>query len=117
MTDDKIKEIESRWAAAKPGPWYWDMSCSGHYVQLVSKPNMHTFVFDTARWGMQGATLRFNTEAGMTEALFFKKPRKAYNQKHDLDIDHPDAVAIAHAPEDVAYLLNRVRELEAKLSA
>ena len=46
----------------------------------------------------------------------FAVPRMKHHPDFDMDIDHPDAQAIAHAPADVAALVQCVRQQQTEIA-
>lgn len=125
-----IDEIRERWQKATPGPWEWRGNVDVNRVWLGGwvKGIGGTSVMDFVRWGMQGAQPRFIDENLMMDRasempVFEVAPtatsradRRVY--RGDLiGIRHPDAMAIAAAPADVAALLAEVDRLTKALEA
>ena len=112
----RIEEIAARLAAATPGPWMWrgqDYSprLQGHHPRWGT-----VTVMDFVRSGMQWAQPRFrNDECYMdkgTEIPVYEVCRAATSRddprvyRRDIvGYRNPDAEFIAHAPDDIAYLL------------
>lgn len=97
----QIDEIRSRWEKATPGPWRW----FGRYLATTHSGRRAVIVF--GRWGMRDADPLFCTDGILEHG---EKPCRA-----DIDgIHHPDAEAIASAPEDVRVLLAEVDRLRAE---
>jgi len=97
MTDDtkpSIEEIRARWAAATPGPWrhWYDESVEDDVRVCFSRDGV------ACEWCI--ALASFEGEAPATSVSRWRA----------------DAVFIAHAPSDVAWLLERVAVLEAELA-
>lgn len=86
---DRIAEIEARWANATKGPWYLER--------------------DDRDYGAIGYRVTDGAGSDLAQVSEETYPDEAIARAAC------DATAIAHAPEDVAYLLQRVRELEAGL--
>jgi hypothetical protein len=80
----RLDEIKARWAKATPGPWGW--APNPHGGARVQKPN-----------------------AGIADVLWRAGVEHPVQQSCEANAD-----AIAHAPDDVAYLL---RELDARTAA
>lgn len=121
---NSIEEIRDRWEKATPGPWEWRGNVDSHRVWLGgwTKGLGGTSVMDFVRWGMQGAQPRFIDENFMmnrasTMPVFEVAPTATERSdcrvyRGDLiGIRHPDAVAIAAAPDDIAALLAEVDRL------
>ena len=120
---DRIVEIEARACAATPGPWVWRGNVDTKQVYLATTHSGMVIVMDFVRWGMQGAAPAFRNSMVMEhtgdlveyevcpDAADRKDPRVYRGDFYR--IRHPDAEFIAHAREDIDYLLARIRELEA----
>lgn len=102
MTPEQIQAIKDRWDKATPGPWHWDVNKSCKFVSLES--NGHV-VMGFKRYGMGGAQPTFLGEYALEPAEMLAVPRKANHPNFDMDINHPNAQAIASAPSDIADLL------------
>lgn len=121
--EDKIKEIEQRLNKATPGPWQWDVNIACKTAHLETTHSGMYFVLGFQRWGMQSAQPEFqkfkNYEGPVEERgslgtypiKEFAVPRMAHHPDFDMDINHPDAQLIAHAPEDIKYLLGEIKRL------
>lgn len=122
VTYDRVPEIRARLKAATPGPWRWfgDMS-NGGSPYLAARHSGRRFVMKFWRNGMQGAQPVFQGPDGMVptkdlaiyevcpDATDAKDPRL---YRHDIvGFRSPDADLIAHAPEDIRYLLELVERL------
>jgi hypothetical protein len=124
---DRIVEIEARACAATPGPWVWRGNVDIHDISLRSvgergSPTVLTF----GRWGMQSAKPVFNSPDNRGLLQWATETRVQFEVSPDathrtdprvyrgdiIGIRHPDAEFIAHAREDINYLLARIRELE-----
>ncbi|HEY9354520.1 MAG TPA: hypothetical protein VIP28_14755 [Nocardioides sp.] len=122
-----ISEIRERWEKTSAGPWHWSGNTKTNQVYLARwvKGMGRVTVMAFSRWGMQGAQPQFIDNPAdpffvqdaskmpvyevAPNATSGKDP-KVY--RHDLiGIRHPDAVAIAAAPGDVAALLAEVDRL------
>ncbi|GED14828.1 hypothetical protein [Aneurinibacillus migulanus] len=124
MTEQELQEIQNRWAAATPGPWRWDVNKTDKLVHLSTTHSGRYHVMQFRRYGMQGAQPMFQkyekyegpvTERGsegMHKVEDFAIPRVSHMTKYGLDINHPDAQAIANAPEDVRKLIKEVKRLQ-----
>lgn len=84
----------SKWT---PGPWRWSINRRGKSVELSGATG---FVMDFARWGMSGATPRFNCDGNMARAECFAEtiPGRAHHADWCQSLAHPDARLIAAAP-------------------
>lgn len=122
-TDDRVPEIRARLKAATPGPWRWfgDMSHGGS-PYLAAKHSGRKFVMKFWRNGMQGAQPVFQGSDGMVPgkdlAIYEVWPTATDDAsdprlyRHDIvGFRNPDADLIAHAPEDIRYLLELVEKL------
>ena len=113
MTEQQLQAIENRWAKAAKGPWMWDMNKSCKEIMLESS-GRHV-VMGFRRYGFGGAQPEFVVDGFLIPAVELAVPRKAHHPNFDMDIIHPDAQAIAHAPNDVAALLAEVRRLSEQI--
>lgn len=103
-TTERLAEIEARWAEATPGPWAWHGNERNHNVYLIQEYGQT--VMALRRWGMQKAQPAF------TVNHFLKAASDMLETDHNgviWSMNHPDARAIAAAPDDVAYLLAELR--------
>lgn len=117
----EIQTIKDRWSKATKGPWQW----SGY----VSKDNLkQTDINLMTTWGGRRVVMMFE-RVGFRDAQPWFQPQPGdlgMQQGRDLvkqdpetssgqfwGINHPDAEAIAHAPEDVRVLLETVHNLYA----
>ena len=92
-----------------PEPWRWELNEKSKEVQLVGgHPKFDKLVMDFARWGMGGATPRFNREIG---ALNIMAPARVFDmivegREHHAawfkTIDHPDANRIVSCVNNCA---------------
>lgn len=114
--DAKINEIAERWGRATPKPWRWDANRSCKFVSLESNRYV---VMGFKRYGTQGAQPAFISvdDGNIVPAMELAVPRKKNHPDFDMDIEHPDAQAIAKAPEDIDDLLQIVAVLRAELIA
>lgn len=111
MNDEQIAAIRARWSAATPGPWKWRGNGSSWALRLEALIPMRPIVMAFARWGWSGAQPLFRDDA---RCVLIDPPYirpKPYDRAHITGIDHPDAIAIEHAPADVAALLAEVDRL------
>lgn len=122
---DKSGEITARLEAATPGQWFWSGNVDNHSIQLSA----HVAGWGTCsivqfrRSGMQGAEPYFMDDKVMMhrardlavyavakDALTRDDPR--VYRGDIVGIRNPNAELIAHAHEDITFLLGRVNELE-----
>lgn len=113
-----IDAIRARWAKATPGPWRWFGNTFGKNIYLATTHSGRMDVMDFARYGPRFAqpVFRVDSPTGgiMTKAHDLVTYEVDY--RHDISgIDHPDAEAIAAAPEDVRVLLDEVDRLRDEL--
>lgn len=111
MTPAELQAIRDRWDKATPGPWLWDVNKSCKEIMLESSGRY--IVMGFRRYGFGGAQPEFVVDGFTVSAVELAVPRKAHHPNFDMDIDHPDAQAIANAPGDIAALLAEVRRLQA----
>ncbi len=113
---ERLSEIRARCEAATPGPWYWDAIDAHKRICLESA---RWKVMDFARYGMYGAAPRFLVDGIMERAdsLLKSIPGKEHHRGFDNYIDHPDAAFIAHAREDIPYLLAELEQSSLKINA
>ena len=110
MSDDELAEIEERWSKASNGAWIWEVNPKYHTVSLRSRGGL--VVMDFVRWGMGSAAPRFLDENHLlhrVDKLMEPIPGREHHSHWAQQVNHPDAVAIAAAPEDVRSLLAEVR--------
>ncbi|MFJ4847599.1 hypothetical protein [Streptomyces sp. NPDC088733] len=122
----RIKEITTRTEAAYPGPWRWRGNTEARHMRLQSPHGGGMTVMDFDRWGMQGAQPRFAIDRMMHKAeelVTYEVHRLDWVDKSeppyraDIDgIDHPDAEFIAHAREDIPFLLGELDRTRAELA-
>lgn len=111
-----IAEIKERWGRATKGPWLW--AGSNNSVALMAARGWGDVVMAFRRWGMRGAQPAFVIDGLIYDVARGKGGRsllirpESHNQWKIRGIDHPDAVAIANAPTDVAFLLGEVERLQ-----
>lgn len=131
MTEQELKAIESRCAAATPGPWMWDMRTHSKMCQLETTHSGHYFVMGFDRWGTQSACPIFQKynryegpvnergSHGMIRADKLAKslPGKEHHDGFDDYIDHPDAIFIEHSKADMDALLSEIHRLTTDLAA
>jgi hypothetical protein len=111
-----IDDIRARWAAATRGPWAWRGNKDSKTIDLLSaRSAWGDVVLDFQRWGLQGARPCFNTDGLIVRPDWIMGP--PHHPWEIVGIDHPDAIAIAAAPADVAALLAEVDRLRAALLA
>jgi hypothetical protein len=92
---DRLTEIRSRLERATPGPWSHD---TGKYDEHdTSSPDL---VCAAPRWDNVARCYQDDLDEGAPPGQ-----------------DHRNAAFIAHAPEDIAWLLDQVAELERKVAA
>ncbi len=84
--NDRLKEIKARLEEATPGPWRWEMDRHTALRGPNHQDVFHTYGYE--RMGDRG-------DSGLT-----------------IDEEDPDAILIANAPTDIAWLVQRVEELE-----
>jgi hypothetical protein len=111
-----LDAIRDRWAAATPGPWHWVGYVRPHDLTLQTVGRGGLYVMQFRRKGMQSGEPWFqdpprNRVAPASE--FYKTDHAG----RILDIDRPDARAIAAAPQDIADLLEEVGRLREALEA
>ena len=113
MTEDELAEIEERWSKASSGAWIWEVNPKYHTVSLRSRGGL--VVMDLVRWGMGSAAPRFLDENHLlhrVDKLMEPIPGREHHSHWAQQVNHPDAVAIAAAPEDVRDLIAEVRRLK-----
>ena len=110
-TMSREDEIKARLEKATKGPWYWNVNPKHKQIELRNGGNI---VMDFIRWGMGGAMPRFNIRGLMRKAseLTSNWPGRDHHASWAQQLSNPDAVFIAHAREDVPYLLDRVAMFE-----
>jgi hypothetical protein len=98
----------------RPGPWRWCGNTGSHSIYLATVHGGRIFVMNFERWGMRGATPRFQVKSRMVKAADLvrfevgdrdivgvdaaKKSRGVYRRDVS-SIDHPDARLIEAAAE------------------
>ena len=131
MTEEKhnkkrLSEIQERLDRATPGPWMWDVNSASRNARLVTTHSGKHYVMKFQRWGAQMAAPSFQvfdkyegpvTERGSqgmkrADKLLKSHPGKDHHIGYDDYIDHPDAELIAHAPDDIAWLISEVHRLQ-----
>jgi hypothetical protein len=109
---DRLKEIKERLNKATPGEWAWRMHPKAKDLMLISNASMAPIVMRFWRWGMNSAIAVFRdfSKDILEKADKWKVHRESHHD-YNLDINHPDAQLIAHAPEDIRYLVEQINEL------
>lgn len=120
-----IDEIRERWAKATRGPWKWFGNTKMHEIYLATEHSGRRFVMQFARWGMHSAQPLFQVRTPRGGIMTYVRDLVRYEvrpppgenpYRYDVDgINHPDADAIAAAPEDVRVLLDEVDRLRDEL--
>ena len=112
-TMSREDEIKARLEKATKGPWYWNVNPKHKQIELRNGGNI---VMDFIRWGMGGAMPRFNIRGLMRKAseLTSNWPGRDHHASWAQQLSNPDAVFIAHAREDVPWLLAEVARLRAE---
>lgn len=108
--NSSIEDIRRRHAAATPGPWRW-LVCGNKDVYLAAEHSGRLVVMDFVRQGMQSAAPRFRDFAH----CLLETAQHWVQDKTRGPIEHPDAIFIEHAPEDVATLLRALDNAQAAL--
>ena len=110
--EDEIREREQK---ATKGPWFWNINRRAKRAELVNSKT--DIVIDFVRWGMRGAIPRFNIDGIMWAAnhMAWNWPNRDHHSEWAQKIVTPDADFIAHAREDVPYLLDKVARLRREL--
>ena len=96
----RLGEIKARLAAATPGPWSWR-----HDTHLVN-PNLHQEFEVSANDGPDYWAKR--DKATVLEAFWCN------DGTADLDASDADRQLVVNAPTDIAWLIARIEELEAR---
>lgn len=112
-----IAEIRERWEKATRGPWRWFGNTKSKDIYMATTHSGRVFVMQFERYGRSGAQpvfqVRTSTGGIMTPAhnlVIYEAPHRA-----DISgIDHPDAIAIEHAWEDIQSLLGEIDRLAGK---
>jgi hypothetical protein len=126
--NELIETIRARRNAASKGPWHWSGNTDVHTLRLSNWIPGHgrCTVMDFTRWGRQSARPRFIEDLMMIDAdtrvvyevapdAKARSDRRVY-RGDIIDIRHPDAQLIAHAPQDIDDLLAEVDRLTALLA-
>lgn len=94
-----------------PGPWRWEISLCSKRLHLVGgKTRFDLTVMDFARWGMSGASMRLRDDVENMNIMHRCEkwakpvPGREHHAEWFQDIDHPDALLIAAAPDLLAAL-------------
>jgi len=105
---DRLSEIKERVQKATKGPWRWNLNDKSKHIYLEACISGFEYVMDFVRWGMCDAIPRFKSGDTMTRACEFGKvvPGHGHHANWFKTIDHPDADFIAHAREDVPWLVS-----------
>lgn len=108
-----LEAVKADLAAITPWPWRWAGHVSGPiYLRPPSARYAVPMAFQ--RLGMQGAQPVFPVDGLLVPAARLAVLEVDY--RDDLiDLDHPNARFIAHAPERIAALLAEVERLRAAL--
>lgn len=94
-----LELIKKRVAAAKQGPWWWNLNLKSKHIHLEGRSRGSEIIMDFVRWGMSGARVRFQRAGLMTPAEEFARVIPGHEHHADWlkTIEHPDADFIAHA--------------------
>lgn len=107
----RAKEIEARAAKATRGPWWWNINLKHRQITLDGYGRGVEYVLSFFRWGMRGAGVRFSRDGLLVEAQALAEiiPGHEHHAEWMQTVHHPDADFIAHAREDIPWLLGQLR--------
>ncbi|MDE2102387.1 MAG: hypothetical protein KGL39_34390 [Patescibacteria group bacterium] len=115
---ERLREIRERAEKATFGPWGWFGDIKTPY--LATTHGGRVSVLTAARSGMRGATFCFRGGAVNRDGLVKAEDVAVRERDYRDDIEciaHPDAEFIAHAREDVPFLLQEIDRLRDHLHA
>jgi hypothetical protein len=114
---NRLDEIREREAKATKGRWCWRVNQIAKTVELIARQSWGNLILDPQRWGMRGATLRFNVDGVMESAqnLSVVIPGEEHHEKWNRTLEHPDANFISESRTDIPYLLERLEAAESAL--
>lgn len=111
MTPERLEEIKQLHAAAREGPYRWNLNLKSKQIQLESIGCMDGWnetILQFRRWGMGGAKVCFNNHKGLIEpAECFAKPipKREHHADWCQTVDHPDANLLAQSWQIIKELL------------
>lgn len=117
----RVDEIRQRASEATPGRWHWAGNTQSFQVRLMSTAHGRPSIMEFFRWGMRDAKPAFNSECGLVDlqelvvyqvAPGAKRGDRELYREDFFEIDHPDAQFIAHARDDIDFLLSEIDRLE-----
>lgn len=110
-TMSREQEIRERTEKATKGPWFWNVNPLHKQFELRRDGHI---VMDFVRWGLNCCVPRFNINGLMVKAtqMLANWPGRDHHERWAKRVENPDADFIAHAREDVPYLLDRVAMFE-----
>lgn len=111
--ENDIEAIRAREQAATPGPWRWRGNGSGKEMWLQAVGGLRDTVMTFRRWGMRGAQPVFRVDGILHAGTEFLVRPQSHNPWLITGINHPDAIFIEHAREDVKTLLAEIDRLQA----
>lgn len=115
-----IAEIRERWAKATRGPWRWFGNTKSKDIYLAATHSGRVSVMQFERYGRSGAQPVFRVrtyDGGIMMPAQNLVVLEAVHRADISEIRHPDATAIASAPEDVRVLLEEIDRLRARTEA
>jgi len=112
-------------AAATQGRfWYWEANKKYKSVTLRSADGLGEIVMDFVRYGMNGASPRFNESRvggivvmNRADKYFEIIPGREHHAAWATDLNHPDANFIAHFnPAKITQMLDEIERLKKQLA-
>lgn len=115
---NRLEAIEKRARERTKGVWGWVYSPKTWRLFLaVEGPAGPVPVVGAARWGMFAGAPTFQRDGEAVRASEFIAVEDQDRWPDRIEVDHPDAHLLAHAADDIDYLLGEVKLLQALLEA
>jgi hypothetical protein len=113
LSGPDLDAIEARAAAATRGPWRWFGNVKTRQVYLATTHSGRRFILQFWRWGTRDAQPVFQIDHRMVklEEMVAQGVVRVDHNREIIGVNHPDALFIERAREDVDALLAEVRRL------
>lgn len=117
LSGTDLDAIEARAAAATRGPWRWFGNVKTRQVYLATTHSGRRFILQFWRWGTRDAQPVFQIDGRMVklEEMAARGVVRVDHNREIVGVNHPDALFIERAREDVDALTTEVRQLRTRI--